>query len=90
MVLELPMAQFGWLGDLSKNLNKRIKRGIDNTKEDIRSLGDFIQGKQGFVPDVLTGNKPTMKQLRTKASYLSPKNWEYIGKTYLIIMSIKV
>ena len=81
MVLELPMAQFGWLGDLSKNLNKRIKRGTDNIKEDIRSLGDFIQGKQGFVPDVLTDNKPTMKQLRTKASYLSPKNWEYIGKT---------
>jgi len=79
--MELPMAQFGWFKDLSENLNKRIKRGTDILKEDIRSLGDYIQGKQGFVPDMLTDNKPTMKQLRTKASYLSPKNWEYVGKT---------
>lgn len=64
MVFELPMAQLGWFND--------VKRGARKLK---RSLSDYVEGNQGYVPDIFTAGIPTKRALNTMTSYANPKNY---------------
>jgi hypothetical protein len=46
----------------------------------------WLDGKEGWIPDELTGNKPTKRQLQTAGALLtSPKNWTYDSKGYSVL-----
>jgi len=67
---DLPKAQNG-LTDFLNTVNSSLGGSDDYWS------GGWLDGKEGLVPDELTFNKPTKRQLQTAGALLSsPKNWQ--------------
>ena len=54
------------------NMTKNIKRVPKKEQSFISSAMDYISGKQGYVPDMLTGGKPT-RQAMNESTLFNPK-----------------
>lgn len=73
-----PGGEYQFPGDMVFEL-PMAQFGLNDIK---RSLSDYVQGKQGYIPDIFTGGKPTRKALdeaerniNTLSSYVNPKNY---------------
>ena len=54
------------------NMTKNIKKASKKEQSFISSAMDYISGKQGAVPDMLTGGKPT-RQAMNESTLFNPR-----------------
>ena len=66
-----PGGEYQFPGDMVFEL-PMAQFGLNDIK---RSLSDYVQGKQGYIPDIFTGGIPTKRALNTATSYANPKNY---------------